>query len=687
MELKNFFAQDDDGNYLPGATCYLYQRGTENLVSGLLQANGVALENPFLAANDGLIQLAAPNGLYDLRVSTGTRDRRILLQFRDLNEDVVNAREAATRAESARDAALLSGGVYASISLGLVATANGGYFSVPSDAENEYLVLYRNDSGTAEVIKRYPAAQAVADALSSAVHSFRTRAAMEGNLKPEEGISGYVTDDPTDANNGWYSKVGASGAGSWQRMTLQPVSENNLASIIRSGSTSNADRPFFSVTDEHGYGGMHVGNEEVRTDGLHLTKHQISSSAFDATMVAAFTSITDEYGFSSVFIGPREMKALIEMRDRLEAANDTLSTSYAPITSSVQKIVAHRGLHITAPENSLDAYRLAAQAGFKYVETDISRTSDGRYVLCHDTSLNRTFVKADGTAISGTVTIAEKTFAELRSGYKLASTVTRFQRQIPSLEEFLRTCADYGLYPYIELKDPTFTEADFAAVNDLCVASLGNEFMYISGNPSRLASMRAVNPNVMLGYVYNSLTESYYTSALQNKPSCIDVNYTGLTEEWVRRAKKDGILVAAWTVPAIDFDAVRKLGVEHVAGDDLAPNLGRQQIVFSNNTGGDFSAYFNSGVLSAGLVTLSSGQKLTLKNNDVIKFGGAYVAIEYSGSLTIGLAGSTKSVSSVEGDTYRTQVLLKDSSAGLTVTAGVGGCVIREISVALASFV
>lgn len=86
MELKNFFALDDQGNTLPDATCYLYERGSETLVKGLQGANGLALSNPFLSDQQGLVQFAAPNGLYDLRVVKGNRDNRIRLQFNDVTE-------------------------------------------------------------------------------------------------------------------------------------------------------------------------------------------------------------------------------------------------------------------------------------------------------------------------------------------------------------------------------------------------------------------------------------------------------------------------------------------------------------------------------------------------------------------------------------------------------------------------
>jgi hypothetical protein len=67
----------------------------------------------------------------------------------------------ADRAEAARDAAQLSAGFYATTAAGLAATTNGKYFSVPSAASAEYLILYLNNAGVAQEVKRYPSAEAV----------------------------------------------------------------------------------------------------------------------------------------------------------------------------------------------------------------------------------------------------------------------------------------------------------------------------------------------------------------------------------------------------------------------------------------------------------------------------------------------------------------------------------------------
>lgn len=75
-----------------------------------------------------------------------------------------DAQTAQAAAEAARDAALLSVGVFATVATGLSGTTNGQYFSVPSPESGEHLILYRNASGAAEEVKRYPSAAALIEA-------------------------------------------------------------------------------------------------------------------------------------------------------------------------------------------------------------------------------------------------------------------------------------------------------------------------------------------------------------------------------------------------------------------------------------------------------------------------------------------------------------------------------------------
>jgi glycerophosphoryl diester phosphodiesterase len=53
----------------------------------------------------------------------------------------------------------------------------------------------------------------------------------------------------------------------------------------------------------------------------------------------------------------------------------------------VPRIIAHRGLALDAPQNSIDAFRAALATGATHLETDVRATADGAAVLAHDPTL------------------------------------------------------------------------------------------------------------------------------------------------------------------------------------------------------------------------------------------------------------------------------------------------------------
>ena len=58
------------------------------------------------------------------------------------------------------------------------------------------------------------------------------------------------------------------------------------------------------------------------------------------------------------------------------------------------KIYGHRGASGYAPENTLEAFELAAKMGADGVELDVHLTKDGELVVTHDEEISRV---SDGT--------------------------------------------------------------------------------------------------------------------------------------------------------------------------------------------------------------------------------------------------------------------------------------------------
>ncbi|WP_426573655.1 glycerophosphodiester phosphodiesterase [Aquihabitans sp. McL0605] len=51
------------------------------------------------------------------------------------------------------------------------------------------------------------------------------------------------------------------------------------------------------------------------------------------------------------------------------------------------RVIAHRGASAAAPENTVEAFRLARELGADWVELDARRTADGQVVVHHDAEL------------------------------------------------------------------------------------------------------------------------------------------------------------------------------------------------------------------------------------------------------------------------------------------------------------
>ena len=69
------------------------------------------------------------------------------------------------------------------------------------------------------------------------------------------------------------------------------------------------------------------------------------------------------------------------------------------------KVWAHRGASAYAPENTMEAFKLAVEMNTDGIETDVHMTKDGVLVLMHDEKVDRT--------TNGTGYIKDYTYEEL----------------------------------------------------------------------------------------------------------------------------------------------------------------------------------------------------------------------------------------------------------------------------------
>src|ERR1700677_1059601 len=86
-----------------------------------------------------------------------------------------------------------------------------------------------------------------------------------------------------------------------------------------------------------------------------------------------------------------------------------LLANFQCVPQSVDQVavISHRGEHLHHPENTLPAFQAAIDAGADYFEADIRTTSDGKLVLMHDSSVNRT--------TNATGKVKDMTFDQIRA--------------------------------------------------------------------------------------------------------------------------------------------------------------------------------------------------------------------------------------------------------------------------------
>jgi len=104
--------------------------------------------------------------------------------------------------------------------------------------------------------------------------------------------------------------------------------------------------------------------------------------------------------------------------------------------------VAHRGFSSVRPENTHSAFYAAAEAGFDGYEFDLHTTKDGKWVICHDGTLDRT---TSSTGAVGDRTQAQLMALRLREGNGGAD-VALTDQHLPSLEQVIALCKGKALF-------------------------------------------------------------------------------------------------------------------------------------------------------------------------------------------------------------------------------------------------
>jgi glycerophosphoryl diester phosphodiesterase len=232
--------------------------------------------------------------------------------------------------------------------------------------------------------------------------------------------------------------------------------------------------------------------------------------------------------------------------------------------------MAHRGgaLHpdLRGLENTLHAFRHAAQLGYRYLETDVHVTRDGQLVAFHDPVLERMTGRAD-------------VLAELRAD-ELAELRIAGDHAVPSMAELLEDLPDCRFN--IDLKAPAAVPAlaelieRTKAHERVCVGSFSSRSMQrfrrlTGGRVVTAATPREVALFLASSWVGVSRLVRKRRFAVLQVPHMLPRGADRLplvTRALVRRAHAAGVHLHVWTVdePA-EMEQLLGLGVDGLITD------------------------------------------------------------------------------------------------------------------------
>lgn len=243
-------------------------------------------------------------------------------------------------------------------------------------------------------------------------------------------------------------------------------------------------------------------------------------------------------------------------RGKLPTYPESLSEECMPVRNPdrrtrpalVRTAIAHRGLNRQAPENTIPAFRLAAEAGVRWVETDVDVISDGTPILIHDSTLDRT------TDRSGSIyDLTEPDLRHVDAGVWFDESYRGVR--IPHLRELVELLNDHEVNLNLELKpNERGAASSLQLVESVlgCLAALAPEREVIISSFSQplLMTFHERAPQYPIAVCFETVTlgDDWLSVLELCGASFVHPEDRGLTQSHVQRFTAAGYGVNVWTV-------------------------------------------------------------------------------------------------------------------------------------------
>ena len=207
--------------------------------------------------------------------------------------------------------------------------------------------------------------------------------------------------------------------------------------------------------------------------------------------------------------------------------------------------IAHRGAGKLAPENTLAAFRLGAEHGYRMFECDAKLSADGVVFLLHDATLERT-TNSQGTAGD----LNWPTLSQLDAGSWHSRPYAG--EPMPTLEALARFCLANGYLLNIEIKPTPGCEAATGQAVALLAARLWHGAsvppLLTSFKPEALAAAQQTAPDLPRGLLVDTLWDGWFDKSLDLGCVAVVANYALWDSASVARVHGAGMKCLSYTV-------------------------------------------------------------------------------------------------------------------------------------------
>jgi glycerophosphoryl diester phosphodiesterase len=226
--------------------------------------------------------------------------------------------------------------------------------------------------------------------------------------------------------------------------------------------------------------------------------------------------------------------------------------------------IGHRGTRTIFDENTIKAFKIAKKFGANYIEFDVRETKDGKLIILHDATLDRT------TTGSGRL-------KDFKYDNIIEYKTKNYHENIPLLSEVLNSLKGKINF-IIELKDDNIKDGVLEIVKK---HKIFEHCIFSGRNLQELGQIKNTYPNSKvcynitkgLGFKIHDFLKFKNFKDLEIKPDLISLRSNLITKDFIEICQKENIKSLAWdflsyTNPKFHIKSFINFGIDGILFDD-----------------------------------------------------------------------------------------------------------------------